>query len=232
MAPSVDACAKADAILAGEDPWTLEPASLQGLRFGIPQGLPLRDLDEIVAKRFAEAVATLGRAGVSLSEPVFSLFDDMAAVNSPVPIAVAESYPIHRERLATHADDFDPFVRRRIEAGQDVSATDLAKMLKERSRLVQAMDARLAEIDALVLPTTPIVAPTIAEVSTLDGFNARNRLLLRNTGIANFFDLCAISLPLPISHGLPIGLMLVARHGHDRQLLRMAAALERLLSSR
>ena len=33
------------------------------------------------------------------------------------------------------------------------------------------------------------------EVATADGFAARNALLLRNTSIGNFFDLCAISLP-------------------------------------
>jgi len=81
----------------------------------------------------------------------------------------------------------------------------------------------------LVLPTTPIVAPTIVEVSTIEGFNAKNRLLLRNTAIANFFDLCAISLPLPRAGGLPTALMLVARRGQDRPLFKMASAVERLL---
>jgi aspartyl-tRNA(Asn)/glutamyl-tRNA(Gln) amidotransferase subunit A len=82
----------------------------------------------------------------------------------------------------------------------------------------------------LVLPTTPIVAPTIAEVSTLEGFNARNRLLLRNTAIANFFDLCAVSLPNPPGGAPHTGLMFVARRGHDRQLFRIAAAVELLFA--
>ena len=42
----------------------------------------------------------------------------------------------------------------------------------------------------------------------------------------NFFDLCAISLPLV--GALPCGLMLVARNGHDHRLLRIAAAAEEL----
>jgi hypothetical protein len=45
----------------------------------------------------------------------------------------------------------------------------------------------------------------------------------RNTQIINFFDLCAISLPLPRGDALPVGLMVVARNGQDRWLLRMAA---------
>ena len=154
----------------------------------------------------------------------------MARINSVAPLAVVESFQIHRERLSTRAADYDPFVRLRIEAGAAVSAADYAKMLDGRGKLLRAMDALISEFDALVMPTTPIVAPTIAEVSNLDGFNARNRLLLRNTAIANFFDLCAISLPIPRADGLPTGLMLVGRRGQDRRLFMMAAAVEQILA--
>jgi aspartyl-tRNA(Asn)/glutamyl-tRNA(Gln) amidotransferase subunit A len=51
-------------------------------------------------------------------------------------------------------------------------------------------------------------------------------LLLRNTSTWNFFDMCAISIPVPGS-GLPVGLMLVARNGHDRRLFEIAAGIER-----
>ena len=103
-------------------------------------------------------------------------------------------------------------------------------MLRDRAGLVRAMDVRLSYVDALVLPTTPIVAPTIAEVSSSESFFAKNALVFRNPAIANFFDLCAISIPLPRAGGLPVGLMLVARNGHDRRLFRMAAAVERLFA--
>jgi len=39
------------------------------------------------------------------------------------------------------------------------------------------------------------------------------------------------ALPLPRARALPVGLMLVARNGHDRRLFRMAAAVERLFSA-
>lgn len=230
IARSVAACAAADAVMAGDDPWTLEPVPLQGLRLGIPQGLPLRGLDQTVAAQFSDATKELGRTGVRLSDEVLPLLDDMVRVNSKATFAVAESWSIHRERLATRAADYDPFVRSRIEAGRTLSAADYMAMLRDRTVLVRAMDARLSDLDALALPTTPIVAPTIAEVSSSEGFTAKNALVLRNPAIANFFDLCAISLPLPRAGGLPVGLMLVARNGHDRRLFRMAAAVERLFA--
>ena len=231
MASTVDACARADAVLAGDDPWVLQPTSLRGLRIGIPQGLPLRDLDDSVAARFAEASASLARNGVSLSEQHFPIFDDMVRVNSSASISVVEGYLVHRELLSARGGEYDPLVRGRLEGGARVSGEDFAAMLRERGALARAMDDRLSDLDALVLPTTPIVAPTIAEVSTSEGFTAKNRLLLRNTAIANFFDLCAISLPMPRAGGLPTGLMLVGRNGQDRRLFQMAAAVERLLAA-
>jgi aspartyl-tRNA(Asn)/glutamyl-tRNA(Gln) amidotransferase subunit A len=89
------------------------------------------------------------------------------------------------------------------------------------------MDEDLSQYDALVFPTTPIVAPTLAEIESDEGFQRANRLLLRNTAIGNFFDLCAISLPLADTP-LPVGLMIVARRDHDRRLFNIAAAIERL----
>lgn len=196
--------------------------------WAFPGGLPLEDVDSIVAGRFEAAVGRLDQAGARLSDMQFSVFDDMARVQSRATIATVEAYRIHHERISAHGADYDPIVRFRIETGSAVSAADYRTMLKDRNSLVIAMDSRLAEVDALILPTTPIVAPTMAEVSSPKGFNASNRLLLRNTAIANFFDLCAISLPMQDAGQLPTGLMLFARRGQDRRLFEIAASIEEL----
>ncbi len=230
MACSIEACAQADAVLAGDEPWTIERASLRGLRFGIPQGFPLQGLDATVGTRFAKAIEDIGRNGVHLSDDRFPLFDDMARINSPVSISQVEAFAAHENRMAAHGAEYDPNVRTRIEGGRAVSGAAYAIMIRDRDALVRAMDDRLAELDALVLPTTPIVAPTLAEISTAAGFTDKNRLLLRNTAFANFFDLCSISLPLHPGNGPATGLMLVARNGQDRRLFQMAAAIKPLIA--
>jgi aspartyl-tRNA(Asn)/glutamyl-tRNA(Gln) amidotransferase subunit A len=227
LARSVEDCARADSVLAGEEFRPLEAVPIEGLRLGIARGLPLVELDDTVAKRFEGALAGIGAAGARLSDMAFPLFDDMARVQSPATIATVEAYQIHREAIAARGSEYDPIVCARIETGSAVSAADYAEMLEDRSALVAAMDQRLAEVDALLLPTTPIVAPTMEQTATASGFNAANRLLLRNTAIANFFDLCAISLPMP--GALPTGLMLFGRRGHDRRLFEIAASIERSL---
>jgi aspartyl-tRNA(Asn)/glutamyl-tRNA(Gln) amidotransferase subunit A len=143
----------------------------------------------------------------------------------------AEAFTLHRDRLDRRGADIDANVRARLERARNMSAADYIEMVNERAALIAAMDARLMDIDVLALPTTPVVAPTIAEMAPADVFARKNAMLLRNTSMCNFFDCCAISLPLPRESGLPAGLMLVARNGHDRRLFRIAAAVERLLAA-
>ncbi|HXZ47012.1 MAG TPA: amidase [Pseudolabrys sp.] len=230
IARSVEACARADAVLAGEIFSTLEPVPLAGLRVGVVQGYPLENLDETVAKRFTDAIGRLHQADARISEENLSLFDDMAKVNSKGGVQPAEAFTIHRDLLSRRAEAIDPNVRVRLERARNVSAADYIDMMRERARLVGFMDARLADLDILAMPTTPIVAPTMAEVAAPDEFARKNAMLLRNTVIVNFFDLCAISIPLPREGGLPTGLMLIARNGQDHRLFRIAAAAERLLA--
>ncbi len=226
---SVADCAAADAVLAGEDILPLEPIALAGLRVGVAEGLPLDRLDDTVAAAFALAVKRLDDAGVRVTHETLALFDDMGEVNAKGGISPYEACGIHRDRMNRRAADIDPNVRDRIARGCATSAADYADMVRQRGRLVHAMDARLATLDALLMPTTSIVAPTIAEVADSKTFAARNAAVLRNTAIINFFDLCAISLPLQAK--LPVGLMLIARNGHDHRLLRIAAATAQLFGA-
>jgi aspartyl-tRNA(Asn)/glutamyl-tRNA(Gln) amidotransferase subunit A len=230
IAPSVDACAKADAVMAGENFTPLKPAPIAGLRIGIAQGMPLEKLDDTVGKRFPEAIDRLERAGARLSNQALPLLERMARVNSRGGIQPAEAFTVNRDRLDRRGDEIDPNVRARLERARGIGAADYIEMANERAALIGAMDAALADLDVLALPTTPIVAPTMEEMAAADVFARQNAMLLRNTSMWNFFDCCGISLPLPREGGLPTGLMLVARNGHDHRLFRIAAAVERVLA--
>lgn len=230
MAGSVAACAVADAVMAGEAIMPITPAPLAGLRLGIPQGLLLEHMDAAVAAAFDATIRVLGGHGAVVTDHPLPQLADMLAVNARGGFAATEAFFIHREAMEQQPAEFDPVVRGRIERGRAVPAADYIFMQRRRAELIAAMDLHLADLDALVLPTTPIVARKIADLATDEAaFTAANTLLLRNTSVANFFDLCAISLPLPVC-GLPVGLMLVARNGQDRRLLRLAAAVEGGLS--
>jgi aspartyl-tRNA(Asn)/glutamyl-tRNA(Gln) amidotransferase subunit A len=230
MAKSVADCALADAIMAGQKPAAVEPASLSGLRFGIWQGVPFDGADSTVAASWTAAIARLNKAGVKLADETIRLVDEMGQLNAKGGFSPTEAFALHRERLKRDGAGIDSMIRARIERGGTVPAYDYVDMTLGRRRLVQAMDARFDGLDVLVLPTVPIVAPKIADVAAADEFGRKNAMLLRNTSMINFFDLCAISLPLPRDSGLSTGLMLVGRNGSDAKLFSIAAVVEKLLA--
>jgi aspartyl-tRNA(Asn)/glutamyl-tRNA(Gln) amidotransferase subunit A len=230
LARDVADCARGDAVLAGEEDAPLKPASVAGLRLGVPRGLLTTEWDNTVGTRFGAARKKLSDAGARITDEPMPLVDEMLTVNAKGGLAPAEAFAIHRENLGRRGNEFDPNVKFRIERGGNVTAADYVDMMQARARLVRAMDAQLSPFDAWMMPTAAIVAPMIAEMQDTRTFNIKNMLLLRNTLTWNFFDNCSISIPIPGS-GMPVGLMLVARNGHDRRLFEMAAAIERLFAA-
>jgi aspartyl-tRNA(Asn)/glutamyl-tRNA(Gln) amidotransferase subunit A len=79
------------------------------------------------------------------------------------------------------------------------------------------------------VPTCPVLAPTLNEVSTLETFEAISKLIIRNCSLANFLDQAAISIPANRTGDPPTGLMLMACGHGDNVLLSRALAVEAAL---
>ncbi|BAT59651.1 biuret hydrolase [Variibacter gotjawalensis] len=229
LARNVADCARADAVIAGEAAWDLKPQSVKGLRIRVPRSASFQPREDEVTKAFNDGLDILRKAGAIIEETPFPLLDEMIEANKTGGFPVPEALQIHRENLKTRGDDFDQNVRARIERGSAMSAADYIELMQTRSRLVPAMDAWMSGVDVLALPATPIVAPKIADIDKdTKAFVKANVALLSITSIFNFFDNCGISIPLPRPNGaLPVGLMLIARNGRDRDLFRVAAGVER-----
>jgi aspartyl-tRNA(Asn)/glutamyl-tRNA(Gln) amidotransferase subunit A len=228
MARSVADCQRADAAMAGEERAPLAAPSLGDLRVALATGMPVENLDDTVSKAFAQAIASLTKGGARLRDKALPLIEKMVEVNKRGGVQPAEAFTVNRDLLDRRGADVDPNIRARLERARSIGAADYIWMVRERLGLIDEMDAWLADTDVLVMPTCPIVAPTQAEVAAPDEFARKNAMALRNTSVWNFFDCCAISLPIPGAK-LPAGLMLVARNGHDRELFAMATAAERAL---
>lgn len=233
LALSVAACAAADAVMAGEE---LPPLHLSlplaGLRVGIPRGRLFEETESEISTAFDRSLAKIERTGARLVDiSIDDFLADMRAATKRGSIAAMEGAEVHADWLATGATvPVDPHVSGPLSRAAMLPAPVYIRALRHRRALVAAMDERLTSVDVLALPTTPVTAPTIASMA--GDAELRDRvegLLLRNTQVANQFDLCAISLPMP-GMMLPAGLMLVARNGYDRHLLRIAAEVERLLA--
>ena len=95
------------------------------------------------------------------------------------------------------------------------------------------MEAAVAGFDALLSPTVPIVAPTIASVAPGSERDAEffrvNALLLRNTSVVNMLDGCALSLPCHQAGELPVGLMVWHAALRDDAVLNIGLLIEQEL---
>ncbi|MER9488356.1 amidase [Mesorhizobium sp. M0220] len=233
LARTVAECAAADAVMAVENLAALLPLPLDGLRIGIPRGVLFDDTEEEVATTFDRCLRKMELSGARLVElSIDDLLVDLRAATKRASIAAMEGAEIHADWLATGATmPVDPRVSGPLSRAAAIPATVYIRAMRRRAALAAAMDDRLASVDVLALPTTPMTAPTIVSMTGDEALCDRTEgLLLRNTQVANQFDLSAISLPMP---GMmrPAGLMLVARNGHDHHLLRIAAAVEALLAN-
>jgi aspartyl-tRNA(Asn)/glutamyl-tRNA(Gln) amidotransferase subunit A len=230
LAPSVACCAVIDAILAGDAPALPMPATLAGLRLAVPINFGLDGMDTHVAAAFDRALGVLSKKGAHITRARFTAFDTIAAINAKGGLASAEAYAWHRALLSQKGALYDPRIRSRIERGSAQSAADYLDVLTARRQLIGQFDAATRNFDAVLLPTTPIIPPRMAELEDEREYNRLNQLILRNTAVGNFLDRCAISLPCHRPGEAPVGLMLMGETMGDKRLLQIAAAAESALA--
>ncbi|HXS20671.1 MAG TPA: amidase [Steroidobacteraceae bacterium] len=232
LAASVACCAALDAILADEPRAALEVMGLRGRRFVVPTHYALDSLESHVASSFERAIRQLRTAGADLDEIPLAELDELPGINRKGSFSGPEAFALHRERLETHGAQYDPRVLVRLQRGREQSAADYLDLIRARADLQRRIDKPLAEYDAVLMPTTPIIAPLLQDLESDDAYLRTNQLALRNTSVVNFLDRCAISVPCHEAGTAPVGMMLMGAHGGDRRLLGVAAAVEALVSPR
>ena len=230
LAATVECCAVLDAVLAGEPVVDLARFPLEALRLAVPQTMVLDNAEPAVTRAFDAALAALRKAGAGITDIPLRELSELQQINSKGGLASAESYAIHRGVIAAHEKEYDPEVLVRIVRGREQDAADYIDLVKARADFIRRVAAITAPYDALVMPTTPLTAPRIADLKASDAYRRTNMLMLRNPSIANFIDGCAISLPCHRAGEAPVGLMLFGAHGTDRRLLSIAAAIEQVVS--
>jgi aspartyl-tRNA(Asn)/glutamyl-tRNA(Gln) amidotransferase subunit A len=227
---SVACCAWLDAAMTGETIAAPAARPLQGLRFGVPKTILLDGLAPEVAAAFARALTALSAAGALIEEFEFAELARERDGSLRANFSAVEAYALHRERLATSANKFDRRVALRLAAGAEMKAADYVDLLKLRADLMASADHTTARFDALLAPTVPVIAPTIAEMESSDEvFFRNNGLLLRNCAPFNVLDRPALSIPCHEPGGAPVGLMIVGESMIDRKVLAIGAAIERAL---
>jgi AtzE family amidohydrolase len=142
-------------------------------------------------------------------------------------ITNAESASFHLPRLRARADDFDPETRDRFLAGALLPAGWYVEAQRARRWFHDEMMRHFAEIDLIIAPATPCVAPLIGQ-KTLE---VRAETLPLRPSLGLFTQpISCVGLPVaavPVQGGgLPIGVQLIAPPWREDLCLRAAFALQ------
>jgi aspartyl-tRNA(Asn)/glutamyl-tRNA(Gln) amidotransferase subunit A len=234
LANSVPCCAAYDAVLSGEGGAQVGEAHAlpaKGLRLLLPRSMALDDLDPEVGNAFERALKKLAQAGAQISEVAVPGFNRQDEYFKGGGIAGAEVVHVHKPYIARFKE-YDPRVGKRVAMGSTLSGADYVELLHLRADFIREVEALAAPYDAIVMPSVPCVAPTIAETEASEESYFRwNFRIMRNNGLINFLDGCAVTLPCHEKGAAPVGFMVCGSAGADRRILAVAAAIERALSS-
>lgn len=246
MARSSEDAALVLAAMAGSDPLapmsiSEDPAQFRGLvpsepgsvRIGWSTdagGVPISDEVAVVHEQTRRALAAAGYDVVDLD--LTAVLD--RAEEAWETIEVFNFFASCRDDVAANAELLRPDLVRNVRQGEALSAGQLADALRVRTEVYRRFERLFDDVDLVVTPATPVVAPP-AEVEWVDrvGEAVYDRYF-RWQMLANRLTVTAhpvLVTPAGFSGGLPVGLQLAGRNRGERDLLTHAAGIERTLGS-
>lgn len=144
-------------------------------------------------------------------------------------ITTVEGANLHRERLKSRANDFDPAVRDRFLAGLILPGDWLVQAHRFRAWYRARVAEVFRDVDIILAPATPRVAPKIGQV--MMRLNGKEMPVRANLGLFTQ-PISAIGLPVVVAPWaeragkLPIGVQIIAAPWKEELALRVARRLE------
>jgi aspartyl-tRNA(Asn)/glutamyl-tRNA(Gln) amidotransferase subunit A len=202
---------------------------LEGVRVGVPKDFftDPAEIDPAVLAAVQGAIHAMEGMGASTVEVSVPSLRDAPAVQF-LTIAT-EASANHGGLLRTRGRDLGLDVRRRLELGEFIAAPLYVRAQQARRRLIREFADVFRHADLVVMPTLPVVAPSLgAESVAIQGVQKRIQpTLTRFTSPLNLTGLPAISVPCGFdSGGLPVGLQIVGRPFDEATVLRGAFVYE------
>lgn len=232
IARTVDCCAMLDGVFAGEPISLAKAVPLAGLRLLVPENVFTENLDATVAKDFEATLTALSAAGATIIKAHFKPLDLIRPLLNKGGLSGAESYAWHKELIAAKRNEYDPRVAARILMGETQTAADYIELLLLRDSAMAGYRVEIADYDAILSPTCPILPPREADLAKDEDYTRLNMASLRNTLTINIFDGCSIALPMSAPDAPPTSLMVSCAAMADRRMLGIAKSIEAVIPSR
>jgi aspartyl-tRNA(Asn)/glutamyl-tRNA(Gln) amidotransferase subunit A len=236
MARTAADCAVLLSVIAGDDP--RDPAASprpredftrienragsRPPRLGVLRPFFFERAEAEVARLTQDALAGLAEQGVQLVElPLPEGFDQVHAMHRRLMASEAADY--HRRRFGAPRAGYSARLASLLDEGFATSMADYQEALRHQVSFAHAVARRLAEVDALVMPSTPTAAPASLETTGDPQFNTP----WSHAGAPT------VSIPCRLTQaGLPLSLQLVGPAWSEAQLLAAATWCEQKLEFR
>lgn len=206
-----------------------DPVPVSTLRLGRPSNYFYDGIDPEVAERIQAALDSFEAAGARIGDlEVPEAPEREQYFPTVLPVCLIAS--LGRERATSGLHLMDPVIAKRVATGFDVSAIEFLELENRRTKSRKSALARFDNLDAWVSPTTSTYAPQLSELNDPEVGLAMALGMTRNTQPANYLDLTAASVPLPMAgHALPAGLQIMCPPAEETRVLAIALGLERLI---
>lgn len=194
--------------------------NINGLKLGVISNYTFRGIEGEIAKAIYNAISILRQLGaeiVTLDSRFLEEFDQVTYST----IALYEFSQVLQVEYAVNPNIFAAKVQSDLSKGVKISHHNYKKAKQKWERWLPVSQKLFEQVDVVLTPTTPMVAPPINSDRKIYQLNQRFMLPFSLMGLP------AISLPCGwSSQGLPIGLQIVSNSYDEALILRVALAFQ------
>ncbi|MUH00802.1 amidase [Scytonema sp. UIC 10036] len=196
------------------------PTDINGLKLGVIANYTWRGIDAEVALAISHAISIFKQLGaqiVTINSPFFiEEFDEVAYST----IALYEFRQILLDKSVTNTKILSKKVQNDLLKGGKISHHSYKQALQKKAKFLPSQKL-FQQVDAILTPTTPMVAPLMNAKPEIYQLNRRFMVPF------SFMGVPAISLPCGFcNQGLPIGLQIVGNSYAEALILRIALAFQ------
>lgn len=224
---------------------------VSGLKIGVmKEGFDLPNMEDGVARLVQQAAQQLRKCGAQVEDISVPLHSSGAAIWTPIALEGLTNQMMHGNGFGTgweglymtslldhhanwrsRADELSASLKISMFVGEYMSKHYRghyhAKAHNLRRRLRDAYDSSLAEYDLILMPTLPITAQPIPPADAPLALTIQRAFeMVANTCPFDTTGHPAMSVPVGMSEGLPVGMMLVGKHYDESTIYRAASAYE------
>lgn len=203
---------------------------VSGLRLGLIKNYTFKGVEPEVANAFQAAINTLSKLGAKILTVESPFLSSQFNYSTYSTIALYEFNQVlgKQYRAACEPNIFSPAVRSNLEKGMKIPYAAYKKAQRIRQSALKSSATRsqivhikeiFKQVDALVTPTTPMVAPLLTADEKVYQRSRQFMLPFSFTGVPTISVPCGFS-----TEGLPIGLQIIGNHFEEALILRIAAA--------